>query len=189
VEKFEDYKVIVYIILAVLYFLFSSRKKAKQKVPQNRPTSFEPVEDYKTIPTGQASKTSYQPKPLVSGTPKKVLNENPSPYNLEDVLKQFGQTENYSTKPLPQARETKTTTYETLENPVSKVVDYEDNSKEIDRNNTKQSVMLESDSSDQHMVGYKVQGQSENKYADMFKDPESAKAAFIAAEIFKRKYE
>lgn len=182
-EKFEDYKVIVYIILAILYFLFSGKKKTKQKPPLSKPTSQEPVKEYKTIPTGQAPKSTYQPRPMVSRPPKKVVKEteSPSPYNLEDVLKQFGQTENYPDKP-------KASTYETLDVPINKI-DYEDNSNEIERNNTRQSVMSESDSSDQHLVAYKVQSQTKNKYADMFKDPESAKAAFIAAEVFNRKYE
>lgn len=124
----------------------------------------------------QNPRPEYQPVP------------EPQPFSLEDILKEFGQT--MEEKPKSKSQEMEKVNPEVLEQPVKKIVDYdEDIKEEIEDLETADNLTpRESVLKDEHFDPYGLKGRRYNKYGEMLKDPERAKTAFIAGEIFNRKY-
>jgi hypothetical protein len=114
----EDYKIVIYIVLGILYFLFSGKKK-KPNTPANQPPVKQREEVWDKPPV--VTSKPMAPKPTVS-TPKNT--PSPEPYSLEDILKQFGQT--LEVKEEQKSQEVKEIRAETLEIPKGKIIDYDE---------------------------------------------------------------
>lgn len=184
---FDDYKIIIYIVLAILYFLFSGKKKSASK---NTPPINQNPEPRTTPPLAEP-KPVYKPKPLLQNPvpePQKQPVPEPQPFSLEDILKEFDQTlEEKSAEKTRQREEVKA---KVQEQPVRKIVDYDEDIKEEIQSLEIPSLLKakENVSEDEHFTPYSLEEGKKSKYAAMFKDPESIRAAFVASEIFNRKY-
>lgn len=178
----EDYKVIVYIILAILYFLFSGKKKKKAPPPVRT------EQERKSPPVEYSRPEPIKPKPMESRPAPAPAVPEPQPYSLEDILREFGQTLEEKTGGYEEVVERKP---DILEEPVRKTVDYDEDLKteEASMETIADKVTLPLPVQKEHFASYPADAQEKpNKYAAMFADPEGVRSAFIAGEIFNRKY-
>ena len=184
----DDYKIIIYIVLAILYFLFSGKKKSASK---NTPPINQNPEPRNTPPAAEPKPVFQKPKPLRQNPvpePKNQPAPAPQPFSLEDILKEFDQT--LEGKLAEKTREREEVKAKVQEQPVRKILDYDEDIKEEIQSMEIPSLVKakESASQEEHFTPYSLDGGKRRKYAEMFKDPESIRAAFVAAEIFNRKY-
>ncbi|MBX9851095.1 MAG: hypothetical protein K2X86_04975 [Cytophagaceae bacterium] len=178
-EVFDNYKIFIYIILFILYLIFSGKKKKPQSVntPQTKPSE------------NEFSNPTYQKKTSIP-TQEPTQPQSPEPFSLEDILKEFGNTLEI---PQPSVPEKKIEYAEPLEKNTVSVVDYDENIgdeiEDLEENVKEHSVLDEKSlTTDAHFQPYTLDHQQKNKYAAMLKDPEGIRAAFVASEIFTRKY-
>ena len=177
-EDFDNYKIFFYILIAILYFLFSGKKKpkpvAKKQVPQQEVVSQKP-----TFPKqpGQLLK-----KPETS--PKTFETPKPAPFTLEDVLKEFGNTLNE--KP----EDVKRTVSKEIDEAKPVIIDYDENlvdeEEVISLEKNRGAVIVPG--VDQHFNPYILDTKHENKYAALLSNPEGLKTAFVLQEILNKKH-
>lgn len=184
-EDFENYKIFFYILIAVLYFLFSGKKKPKPAAKKNNPPKHVEVE---------RPQSTQQKRPLTTFEKKEPYKEiqvpkkETEPFTLEDVLREFG-TGKENKKVV---EEVKKPSYQPLDFEDTKpvVVDYDENledeedtpSLEIKRGEVTIS------GQDSHFDPYLLNKKQENKYAAFLSNPEGLKTAFVVQEILNRKH-
>ncbi|OEK04168.1 hypothetical protein [Roseivirga misakiensis] len=151
-----DLSTIVYLVLGVIYFIFTSANKNKKKVGR-RPSNPDNTDNPETV-----------------GPPP--LDRRPT---FEELLEEFtGQKSQPEPEPvrIPQLEEIKES---------HKKPDYLFESKpkpeviKVKKEERKPMVTFEE---------YEQEEESQSEYLQMFSDLDSAKKAFIASEIFQRKY-
>ena len=181
-EDFENYKIFFYILIAILYFLFSGKKKPKT-VQKNTPPAREVVAEK---PVSTIPKQPWQAAKKEETFKKVPEPQNQAePFTMEDVLREFGTIrEEKKIKPIEKKPEIK----EVAEVEKQKRVNYDEDLKE-------EALSLEQDrgevfvpEKDSHFLPYMLGGKHENKYAAFLSNPEGLKTAFIAQEILSRKH-
>lgn len=185
----EEYtKYIIYAILAILYFLFKFYKK---KFAQTKDVST--AESDSNDPYNEKGETYYddteetgetsgheQIGPVVemeksyTGIPEKY--EKPEPYagSIGDLLMQFRKKLKFEEDEEIKPEETKPEEFEPQKKKKPKLafdhlVNVGDKKKDV-------------------YDSYMIFEEQQNKFAEILKDPENAKEAFIMSEIFKKKY-
>lgn len=181
----EDYKILIYIVLSILYFLFKGRGKKKKPVTRKRS---------QTQSTDQNSQEKRRPKSFeellseLSGENQKE-EEFTGRNGGEEILK-----ESESIKPLsdqvderPINQEVSREDYENADETLKELYKKGEKLKSIDELVDIQEVSTQSNRFEEF-----DEQEAENHFAREIREglsnPESAKKAIIYAEIFNRKY-
>jgi hypothetical protein len=212
----DGLQILFYIVVAIIYFIVQARKQAKNAQPpatgentESNPAMPQNSPPRKTnVPTlqdllnefGEATRKNPQPHATIEQRPETAHVPQKSFYEEaeEKARQQKRKAELKAQKAAKRAAEAKRVieaeqredalSYEqtgeeyipTYENKAS-LVDYEDP--------TKSEYEGLNDSSKNRFAAFDIRKKSPNMYAQLFKNPETARTAFIMGEIFKRKYE
>lgn len=189
-EEFDNYKIFFYILIAILYFLFSGKKKPKQEhknvppvreIVQEKPVNVpKPVT---TVPpkTGQLVKKEETVR-------KQAEPEKKFPYSLEDILREFGNT--LDDRPVVEKEKERNYKREVLEDAKPVIVDYdegiEDEEEVASKIERKRGFTISE--GDPHFEPYSLEKGDVNRYAAFLRDPQGLKDAFVMQEILNRKH-
>ncbi|QHT66466.1 hypothetical protein GXP67_07255 [Rhodocytophaga rosea] len=215
----DGLQILFYIVVAIIYFIIQARKQAKNAQPPTTgentgpdPTMTQNSPPRKTnVPTLQDLLNEFGEATRKNPQPQATIEQRPEPANLpqksfyeeaeEKARQQKRKVELKAQKAAKRAAEAKRAmevqkreealedlSYEqtgeeyvpTYENKAS-LVDYEDP--------TKSEYEGLNDSSKNRFAAFDIRKVTPNMYAQLFKNPETARTAFIMGEIFKRKYD
>lgn len=182
----EDYKILIYVVLSVLYFIFKGRGKKKK-----------PVTREKTEPqsTTQGSTEKKKPKSfediLAELSGENQENRDPSQYENEDeeIL-----LDKRNIKPLseqveerPIHQDVSKQDFENADDTLKELYKKGERLKSIDELVDIEEVAIQSDRF-KEFDDTKDENQFAREIREGLSDPESAKKAIVYAEIFNRKY-
>ncbi|KYG72626.1 hypothetical protein AWW68_17130 [Roseivirga spongicola] len=156
-----DFGTVIYIVLGIIYFIFQANSKNKKRQQQDE--RYEEKEPRQTTSTGR--RPTFE-ELLEEFTGQKTVRPEPV---LEPVA---------DAKPIKEERPYRSTFEVAKENTAKRKREAE-----------AEAARIRSKFND-HLEPYEIEEQvdSENDYADMFADLDSAKKAFVASEIFNRKF-
>jgi hypothetical protein len=181
----EDYKILIYIVLSILYFLFKGRGKKKKPVTRKKADSQQ---------TEQSSNEKRRPKSFeellaeLSGESQEKEEASQRSYG-DEIL-----TESEKIKPLsdqveerPMHQDVSQEDYENADETLKELYKKGEKLKSIDELVDIEEVTTQSD----RFKEFEAK-ESENQFAreirEGLSDPESAKKAIVYAEILNRKY-
>jgi hypothetical protein len=185
-------KLYFYIAIAVIYYGFQAYRKYAKKLEDTKKNIPPPVQQHQ--PIKEFNKPSLPSKKKEVNRPVQKSKTGPSkpPSSLEELIGQMdkGRTnsetdnkpyvENYEDKPVKKPAMT-----------VDNYVDEEDRAVDKMRKDREAAENLKKDRiglENEHLAPYSLSSDKSNKYAEMLRNPESLKAAFIAGEILRRKF-
>jgi hypothetical protein len=184
----EDYKILIYIVLSILYFLFKGRGKKKKPVTrQSQPQTNQPQANSDSQPQKKKSKSFEELLAELSG--ENVEREEGEGYGGEEVL-----TEKEKIKPLseqvkerPINQQVSREEYENADETLKELYKKGERLKSIDQLVDIDEVAVQSDRFSE-FEDEKDGNQFAREIREGLSNPDSAKKAIVYAEIFNRKY-
>ncbi len=162
----EDYKLLLYILAAVAYFLFSAWRKAFKATDEEAEAKPQPMKE-KKLP----------PKPVTPAAPST---------SFEDILRELQPK-------LERAKEQAQTIREQIKpEQANPVISYEAVKPKAvsleEAANSRESTRRMEELRKQNFKPYAIQQPEVSPYAKLLRNPNSVREAFILSEIFQRKY-
>ncbi|TPE45779.1 hypothetical protein [Pontibacter mangrovi] len=174
----DDFKIIIYILAAVAYFLFSQWRKAfsgddrddqEEKELPVRPRTSQPS---KPVTSFEDILRELQPKMQQAEERGREVVRQQKERSLEEAGRALQQA------PAPAAK------YKSYEDAAPKVLSWEKRAEAIEA--AKKSKLR----GHEHFKPYDLERLPKaNRYGEMLRNPATAREAFVLSEIFKRKYE
>ena len=154
-----DFGTVIYIILVFVYFIIQSGNKKKKK---------------------QQEQGTYE---------EKELNQRPSErrQTFEELLEEFTGQKLPKAEPVTHPIEF-AEPIEVESKPYKSAYEIAKEKAEIRKREAEKEAAQIRSKFNEHFEQFEIEEPIEHEYADMFKDLDSAKKAFIASEVFNRKY-
>jgi hypothetical protein len=180
----DDYKILIYVVLSILYFLFKGRGKKKKPVTRKKEQSQSAEQN-----SGEKRKPKSFEELLAELSGQDQSKEENTEYEEEEIL-----TESKEIKPLseqvkerPINQQVSQEDYENADETLKELYKKGEKLKSIDELVDINEVSAQSDRFKEF-----EQAENENQFAKEIREglsnPDSAKKAIVYAEIFNRKY-
>ena len=176
----DDFKIIIYILAAVAYFILTQWRKAFKGGAEDEEADVEPRRVRPRQQQPERPVTSFEDI-LRELQPKAEQARQRGQEVIQQAKEKVGPLEAQPVPPLAPAAEV-VSKYRSYENMAPKVLSWEKRAEAIEA--SKRSALRRQEA----FEPYEIKASATNRYAQILRNPASAREAFVLSEIFNRRY-